>query len=466
MTFPSGFLWGASTSAYQVEGAAHEAGKGPSVIDIRQDIPEGTADFSQCADHYHHWQEDVELFAEMGLKCYRFSIAWTRIIPEGVGAENQAGIDFYHGLIDALRKKGIEPIITIYHFDLPAALEAKGGWGNRETITAFAKYVEVLTREYGTKVRYWLTINEQNMMVLHSAAMLGANKLQELGGMKTMYQHSHHMLVAQAKAFDIIHRNCPNALAAPAPNITAIYPATSKPEDQIAAGNWSAIRNWNYLDVAVRGKYNSIVWKYLSDRDWLPKVEPEDWEILANGRPDFIAFNYYATRTVAAWQEGENLGLDQAADQQIAASEAGVYTSVSNPNLVKTEFGWEIDPVGFRVTLREIWGRYDLPLMITENGLGAYDTVTDAGEIHDPYRIAYLRAHIEEMEKAVAEGIEVLGYCPWSAIDLISTHQGMRKRYGFIYVNRDDDGNGDFSRLRKDSFYWYQKLIASNGINR
>jgi 6-phospho-beta-glucosidase len=268
------------------------------------------------------------------------------------------------------------------------------------------------------------------------------------------------MLLAQAKAMKLCHEMLPGAKIGPAPNISLVYPASCKPKDVLAAQNFNAIRNWLYLDMAVYGKYNNLVWKFLEEHDALPEILDGDMDIMAEGHPDFIGFNYYSTATVE-WDEGK--AAAGKGDQQSGGSEPGVYKAFANPNLLRTEFGWEIDPDGFRATMREMYSRYRLPMLVTENGLGAYDKLTEDGKVHDNYRIEYLRRHIEQIKLAVSEGVEMLGYCPWSAIDLISTHEGMVKRYGFIYVNRDEFDLKDLARYRKDSFYWYKKVIETNG---
>lgn len=458
--FPENFLWSGSTSAYQVEGAWDEDGKGPSVIDVRGEYPPGTTDFKVTSDHYHRFAEDVALFAEMGLKAYRFSIAWTRIVPDGDGDINPAGIAFYHRLIDALIAAGIEPIVTMYHFDLPAALDAKGGWVNRDTVDAFARFAEIIFTEYADLVTYWLTINEQNMMILHGEA-IGTIK----PGMpkSAVYQANHHMMLAQAKATTLCHALVPGGLIGPAPNISVCYPATCHPEDVLAADDYNSIRNWLYLDMAVHGRYNSVAWAYLEEMGAAPSIAEGDLEILAADKPDFIAFNYYNTATVAR-PSGDASDATSTGDQQIAIGEAGVYAGAANPYLPKTEFGWEIDPIGFRTTFRAIWERYQLPLLVTENGLGAFDTLVD-GKVHDSYRIDYLRDHIEQIQWAISDGVQVLGYSPWSAIDLVSTHQGSAKRYGFIYVDREEFDLLGLARYRKDSFFWYSKVVTSNGAD-
>ncbi|EOP53729.1 glycoside hydrolase family 1 protein [Bacillus nitratireducens] len=457
-SFKKDFLWGASTSAYQVEGAYNEDGKGLSVQDVKV-IPEGTSDFKVCSDHYHQFKEDVKLFSELGLKVYRFSIAWTRILPNGTGEVNEKGITFYSNLIDELLKHDIVPLITMYHFDLPYELEKKGGWSNRATIDAFVTYCEILFERFGDRVKNWLTINEQNMMILHGQA-IGTSILSQ----KELYQQNHHMLLAEAKVTNLCHEMIRDAKIGPAPNISYVYPKTCKPNDIIAAQNCNAIRNWLYLDMAVYGRYNNIAWNFMKSKNIEPVILEGDMEILSSSKPDYIAFNYYSSITVSEYDE--NFVIDDAGDQQIEVGEEGFFMGDDNEHLELTDFGWEIDPIGFRVTLREVNDRYNLPIIVTENGIGAYDKVDEDGSVQDHYRIDYLKKHIEQMELAIADGVDVIGYCPWAAIDLISTHQGFRKRYGFIYINRDEDDLKDLKRIKKQSFYWYKEVISSNGKER
>ncbi|MCF6097597.1 glycoside hydrolase family 1 protein [Thermovorax subterraneus] len=459
ISFPKDFLWGASTSAYQVEGAWNEDGKGLSVIDVGK-TPEGVTDFKVASDHYHRYKEDVALFAEMGLKAYRFSISWTRIFPEGAGRLNEKGIEFYDKLINELKAHNIEPIVTIYHFDLPYELQKKGGWANRETIDAYENYARTLFKYFGDRVKYWLTINEQNMVVMYGA-VLGMIEAKSDNPKKELYQQNHHMFLAQAKAIKLCHEMCPDAKIGPAPNIAYVYPAYSRPEDVLAAQTFSSIRNWLYLDVPVFGRYNSVAWSYMESENCAPEIEEGDMDIIEEAKPDFIAFNYYSTATVA-WDDGTSLS-NSTGDQQLVIGEPGFYKGVANPHLEKTQFGWEIDPLGFRITLRELHDRYNLPLLVTENGLGAYDKLEEGDVVNDDYRINYLRKHIEQAKIAVSEGVNLIGYCPWSAIDLVSTHQGISKRYGFIYVNRDEFDLKDLRRIKKKSFYWYKNVIATNG---
>ncbi len=456
---PENFLWGASTSAYQVEGANLIDGKGPSVQDIKT-VPEGTSELDVCSDFYHRYKEDIALMAEMGFKTFRFSVAWSRVLPEGTGEVNPKGIEFYGNVIDECLKHGIEPLVTMFHFDLPAALEKRGGWSNRDSVDWFYDFAKILFENYGDRVKYWLTINEQNMLTLVGDVIGTTDMTGVTNKYKKLYQENHHMLLAQAKVMHLCHEMVPGGKIGPAPNISLVYPATCKPKDILAAQNYNAIRSWLYLDMAVWGRYNNLVWKFLEERDAIPEILPGDMEIMEQAKPDFIGFNYYNTATVE-WDDGT--GVAVAGDQQTGVTEPGMYRISGNPNLTRTEFGWEVDPEGFRSTMREMYSRYHLPMIVTENGLGAHDKLTEDGKIHDDYRIDYLRRHIEQIKLAVSEGVEMMGYCPWSAIDLVSTHEGVVKRYGFIYVNRDEFDLKDMARYKKDSFYWYKKVIETNG---
>ena len=461
--FPRDFLWGASTSAYQVEGAWDDDGKGLSVIDMLNH-PEDTSDFKVASDHYHRYKEDVKLFAELGLKAYRFSIAWTRIIPNGVGEINKKGIEFYSNLIDELNKYNIEPIVTMYHFDLPYELEKQGGWSNRATIDAFVEYAKVLFNHFGDKVRYWLTINEQNTMILHPGA-IGIPKGGKLPSKKELYQQNHNMLVAQAKVMNLCHEMCPNGKIGPALNITTMYGETCNPNDAIAAHNWETLRGWSFLDLAVYGRYNRLFWSYLEDRELTPTILEGDMDILKSGNPDFIAMNYYSTATIAESKGDSSDVSPRAGDQQIMLGEPGVYRAAENPYVDKSKYGWVVDPVGLRMTLRKVSERYNLPILITENGYGDKDVLEENDVINDDDRIEFIRKHLEQLRLAIADRVEMLGYCPWSAIDVVSTHQGYGKRYGFIYVNRGEFDLKDLRRIKKKSFYWYKDIIESNGKN-
>ena len=328
---PKDFLWGASTSAYQVEGANLTHGKGPSVQDIKK-VPEGTSELDVCADFYHHYKEDIALMAEMGFKTFRFSVAWSRILPEGTGAVNQEGIDFYNNVIDECLKYNIEPLVTMFHFDLPAALEKKGGWSRRESVDEFVNFAKILYENYGDRVKYWLTINEQNVLTLNGE-VIGTCDLKGVDNKyKKLYQENHHMLLAQAKAMALCHEMVPGGKIGPAPNISLVYPASCKPKDVLAAQNLNAIRNWLYLDMAVFGRYNNLVWAFLEEHDATPVIEDGDMDIMASAHPDFIGFNYYSTATVE-WNDGtEPAGRG---DQQISGDEPGVFKAYPNPNVIE-----------------------------------------------------------------------------------------------------------------------------------
>ncbi len=451
MKISKDFLWGASTSAYQFEGAWNEDGKEPSVQDIRT-VPEGTTDFKVASDHYHHLIEDMNLFSELGLSAYRFSISWSRIMPNGKVSDR--GVKFYTELIDGLLERGIEPIVTVFHFDLPLSLSKIGGWSNRKTIDEFSKYCKLLFDLFGKKVKYWQTINEQNILTLASKVIDGGNKT-----WKEVFQANHHMLVAQAIVMGIYHRGDYGGLIGPAPNICAIYPRTSSAQDQLAADYMSSFRNWLYLDAAVYGRYNQMAMDILKKLDAVPDITDEDRNIMKNNTCDYIAFNYYGSGCA---KESTNNSNNKGSDQQQGLSIPGFFESTENNKLEETEFGWPIDAEGLRVTAHQIYSRYELPLLITENGLGCKDTLIN-GKVHDQYRIDYLQKHIQALRESINDGIPFIGYCPWSAVDLISTHEGFRKRYGFVYVNRSDSDLGDMRRIKKDSFYWYKKVIESNG---
>ncbi|WP_342259135.1 glycoside hydrolase family 1 protein [Spiroplasma endosymbiont of Dioctria linearis] len=458
---PSSFLWGGSTSAYQFEGGFDQEGKGNSIQDTRTNIPQGTTDFKVASDHYNHWKEDVALMAEMGFKSYRFSIAWTRILPQGDGKVNKAGIEFYNNLINELIKNKITPIITMFHFDLPHSLNIDGGWLNKRTINAFEQYAKVLFESYGDRVKHWLTINEQNVMILFGE-IVGINLPKEGNKLKNIYQVNHHMMLAQAKAINLCHEIVKNGKIGPAPNISSVYANSNKPIDQFAALNMRVMRNWFYLDTCVFGRYNSLVINYLKANNSMFECSDDEMKIIKKAKPDFIAFNYYASST-AKMTESDEI-FDELPDQQKVKSVKGMYEQVKNDNLLKTQFGWEIDPLGFRNTIRELWDRYQLPLIVSENGIGGYDSLTNDGKVHDDYRIEYYKVHLKELKAAILEDkIDIFGYNPWSAIDLVSTHEGVKKRYGFVYVNRDEFDLKDLKRYRKDSFYWYQNLIKTNG---
>ena len=474
--FPKGFLWGGATAANQCEGGWQEGGKGLSTVDVvpfgedRMPVSRGLKKMLACDDQhqypaheaidmYHHFKEDIKLFAEMGFKCYRFSIAWTRILPNGDDdTPNEAGLKFYEEMIDECLKYGIEPLITICHFDTPVALIQKyGGWKDRRMIDAYLKYCTAIFTRYAGKVKYWLTFNEINML-LHMPFM-GAGILFEEGENPTevKYRAAHYELVASAKAVQLAHKLMPGSMVGCMLAAGQYYPFTCNPDDVYAA--MEADRdNYFFIDAQARGAYPVWAWKRMERAGIHLDCTEDDLAQITAGAVDFISFSYSSSRCTSA---------DPETVEKYKKPGNAAIMSLQNPYLSASEWGWQIDPVGLRVTLNTLYDRYQKPLFIVENGLGAVDKVEADGSIHDPYRIDYMRRHIVEMEKAVNEdGLPLLGYTMWGPIDIVSASTGeMKKRYGFIYVDKDNDGNGTLARSRKDSFYWYKQVIASNGAD-
>lgn len=478
--FPETFLWGAASAAYQVEGAWNEAGKGPSIWDSFARIPGKTFEGTNgdvAVDHYHRYKEDVALMKEMGMKAYRFSVAWSRILPEGEGAVNEAGLAFYEALVDELLANDVEPVLTLFHWDLPQALQDRyNGWESRQTAAAFEQYCRVLYERLGKKVKYWVTMNEQNVFI--PLGYRWAAHPPAVTDLKRMYAANHIVNLANAKAVKLFHQLVPEGMIGPSFGYGPIYPLTADPNDVLAAENAEAFNNEWWLSVYCTGKYPRFLFKQLTDLGVAPELLSADRALLEDplARPDFLGVNYYHGGTVktnrieAPTAEEKEFSktdpyLMQPKDDQAQSPEIPLFNGVANPYLEKTAWGWEIDPVGFRVALRRLQARYDLPLFITENGLGAVDELTADGTIHDPYRIDYLRAHLLELQKAVTDGVEILGYCAWSFTDLLSWLNGYKKRYGFVYVDRDEQEERQLTRIKKDSFYWYQKVIATNGAS-
>lgn len=472
--FRDSILWGASTSAYQVEGAAFEDGKKASqqdVINQNSFKKHGFATAEVASDQYHHYKEDVALMKEMGFTAYRFSIAWSRIFPDGVGEVNEKGVRYYHNLIDELRRNSIEPIVTLYHYDLPWALVEKyGGWLNRQIVKDFETYAKYVINEFKDKVTYWTTINEQSIIVQHwTQKCYIPEELQENNQLR--YQINHYMNLAHAIACKLVHEMVPNGLVGSAIGYSPVYSLTSKPEDVMAAQNAQALRNDYYTDIYFKGIYNEAAMRYLKKHDLAPVIEDGDMELISQGTSDFLALNYYYSDCAKACPEdsgkklrysGVNLS-GKKGDISGHETHPGFYEICKNPNLDTTEWDWSVDPIGMEYMLRDLYNRYNKPLMITENGFGAYDVLTEDGKVHDDYRIDYLRNHIKAVKRAMDYGVEMIAYCPWSAIDLLSTSNGVKKRYGFVYVDRTDDDPKQCERIRKDSFYWYKKVIETNG---
>ncbi|WP_462412589.1 glycoside hydrolase family 1 protein [Neobacillus sp. Marseille-QA0830] len=462
--FKEDFLWGASSSAFQIEGAWDEDGKGMTVADFNSFKKSAVqADTKTASDFYHHFQEDILLMKELGLKTYRFSIAWSRIIPDGDGEVNQKGIDFYNKVIDLLLENDILPFVTLYHFDLPYALVEKyNGWESRECIDAFERYAKVCFEAFGDRVKNWQTNNEQNLMIRVNERMNMYNVPSE-NIEKVRAQMDYNMFVAHARATVACHEMIPDGKMGPAVSSTMTYPSSNRPEDV-----WAARMNDNFktnyaLEMYCFGEYPGYYKEYLTKCDLYPETEPEDEEVLKAAKPDFIALNYYRT-LVASYlpaDDGHPVGTKQ---NDIDFDLYGYFKNEKNPNLIATEYGAQIDPMGLRLVLNDYYQKYRLPLIITENGLGTADELTEDGQVHDDYRIDYLKSHIAACNDAIADGVELFGYCPWSVMDLLSSHQGFKKRYGFVYINREDHDLKDLRRIKKDSFYWYQDVIKNNGL--
>ena len=462
--FPKDFLWGSATSSFQCEGAANMYGKGASVIDKRE-VPEGQCNYDIASDHYHHYKEDVALMKELGLKAYRFSISWTRIFPSGSGIVNEEGVTFYNNLINELVNAGIEPIVTIYHFDYPQGLVDKyGGWISRESINDYVNYAEFLFKTYGDRVKLWLTINEQDHVV-HMPYRLGMASTNRKETEKLGFQANHHMCVATALVIQKCHEIVNESKIGPAVCFDMMYPTSNNPNDVLAWIDAMDIRNYYILDLHCEGRYNKIIENYLIDRDMFPIVNSEDLNIMKDNKPDFIAFNYYASKSVSSNPTTESKKIGDIDFKLLPHAEAGIYKIVKNDNLSATLWGWEIDEIGIRVAMRLLYDKYNLPLLITENGFGAVDKIpsNENEMIIDDDRIDYLKKHIQQIKEAINDGVSVMGYCNWSFIDVISGHSGFSKRYGLVYVNRDDIDLKDCSRHKKKSFYWYKKVIDTNG---
>lgn len=469
--FPKEFLWGAASAAYQVEGAWKEDGKGPSVWDIFV-RKEGTTfkgtNGDVAVDHYHRYKEDVKLMAEQGLKTYRFSIAWSRIFPSGNGEVNERGLQFYDNLIDELLAYNIEPIITLYHWDLPQALlEQYGGWESRQIIEDFDNYAMTLFKRYGDRVKYWISMNEQNYFIGYSYDT-GLHP-PGIRDKKRMYQANHNANLANARAIQSFHELVPNGKIGPSFAYRPYYPLNSNPDNVLAFENCEDLNNYFWMDVYVWGIYPKSAWMYLVKNGMAPQIREGDLELLQSVKPDFMGVNYYRTSAVEKnpIEGGVGIGVKNTTGKKGSTVQSGVpglYKTTDNPFVETSNWDWEIDPQGIRIALRRITGRYQLPVLITENGLGEYDNVEEDEIINDDYRIKYLESHISAIQDAISDGVEVLGYCAWSFTDLLSWLNGYQKRYGFVYINRNEEDQKDLRRIKKKSYYWYQDVIARNGI--
>jgi len=467
---PEGFLWGGATAANQYEGGWDEGGRGPSIADILTGgsvnkertltVPKPLdTEFypnHEATDFYHHWKEDIALFAEMGFKVYRMSVSWSRVFPKGDETEpNEEGLRFYDQVIDELCKYHIEPLITISHYENPLHLSLEyGGWKNRKLIDFYMHFAELLFRRYRGKVKYWLTFNEINMLTVPFGAVFCAGMLDKADECEqSRYQAMHHQLVASAMAVKMAHKIDPENQIGCMLAYHNGYPYTCHPKDVLYAQQYGQIHNSIAGDVHVRGSYPGFARRYFDENNIHLKMLPEDDEILQNGTVDFISISYYSSNCVSVTTEGDK-----------TAGNGGV--NLKNPYLKTSDWGWQIDAEGLRYVLNQIYDRYQKPIMIVENGLGAVDEVSEDGKIHDDYRIDYMRKHVEQMKEAVCDGVNLIGYTCWGCMDIVSASTGeVKKRYGLIYVDKHDDGTGDMSRKKKDSFYWYQKVIETNGEN-
>ncbi len=458
-TFPKHFLWGGAIAANQVEGSFDLDGKGLSTSDMlpngilslhqtRQQRTDGIKDLA--IDFYQRYPEDIALFNEMGFNCLRLSIAWTRIFPNGDESEpNEEGLAYYDRIFDELAKHDITPFVTLSHYEMPYALvENYGGWASRELISFFERYASTVFERYQNKVKLWLTFNEINMS-LH-APFTGVG-LAEEASEQAIYQAIHHQLVANAKAVKLCHEIIPDAKIGNMLLGALNYPYTCNPDDVIAAMQEN--NKWLFFgDVQTRGRYPGYMLRYFREKGIEIDMLPGDVEELASASVDFISFSYYASGCASADPKQKEVG--------------NIVDSVPNPYLEKSQWGWLIDPKGLRILLNFLYDRYQKPLFIVENGLGARDEINANGEIEDDYRIAYLNDHLVQAREAVLDGVELMGFTSWGPIDLVANSTAeMSKRYGYIYVDRHDDGSGTLERKRKKSFFWYQDVIRTHGAS-
>lgn len=473
MPFSKGFLWGGAVAAHQLEGGWNEGGKGISIADVMtvggygkpRRITDGVIAGENYPNHeaidfYHRYKEDVKLFAQMGFKAFRTSIAWTRIFPNGDEAEpNEEGLKFYDDLFDELLKYDIEPVITLSHFEMPYNLVVKyGAWKNRKLIDFFVRYAEVCFKRYKNKVKYWMTFNEINNQAAIDVPFLGYTNSgiifrEEENPLQALYQVAHYEFVASAKAVKIGHEINPDFKIGCMLGYEPSYPLICKPEDMILSVKEMHKRHF-FGDVQCRGHYPSYAITEWENKKIDLDITEEDLRILEDGKVDYIGFSYYKTAVVTT------------DESKIAKDNKDEFNNgVDNPYLQKNDWGWQIDPVGLRYALNTMMERYELPMMIVENGIGLHEEEAEDGMIHDDARIEYFKAHIEQMKKAVEEdGVDLWGFMPWGCIDLVSAGTGeMEKRYGFIYVDKDNQGKGTLDRKPKKSFYWYKKVIATNG---
>lgn len=462
--FPEGFLWGGAVAANQLEGAYNEDGKGLSTADVSPNGIMSPPDFSMeqfnlyhdGIDFYHKYKEDIALFAELGFKAFRFSISWPRLFPNGDEVEvNEKGLQFYENIVDELLKYNIEPVITISHYEMPLGLvKTYGGWKNRKLVEFYERLSKTIFTRFKDKVKYYMTFNEINVL-LH-APFTGGGLLFEDGkkNEQDIYQAAHHQFLASAFAVKAGHEIVPDAQIGCMIASMITYPYTSKPEDMFAALTQDR-KTLFFSDVQSRGYYPTYMMNYFHDQNIEIEMQEGDLALLQDNTVDYIGFSYYMSFVASTAPEHN--------DEKTAGN---LLAGVKNPHLRSSEWGWQIDPVGLRTVCNQLYDRYQKPLFIVENGLGAVDKVEEDGTIQDDYRIEYLDAHIKEMKNAIGDGVEIMGYTSWGPIDLVSASTAeLKKRYGFIYVDRDSEGKGTNNRYKKKSFDWYKKVIVTNGEN-
>lgn len=452
--FPKEFLWGASTSAFQVEGAAYSNGKGVSVADIRtKKKSDLQMDTTVSVDHYNHLEEDVQLMVDLGLKAYRFSINWTRILPNGdLSLINKEGVKFYHRLIDLLVSNKIEPIVTIFHFDFPQALIDKyNGWVSKNAINDFYDYASFLLSEYGEKVRYWLTINEQNVMV-NQPAILGIEDEDTLELYKKSQVANINMCIAQAKVFKLVQESYSDLKIGPAVSYITALPENGESENVLLAKTVEDMFSFSLMDISLRGYIPKSFLNNLNQAGIDIDLTDEEEKIISTGKANFLAVNWYCTTTFK---------LKPKFNKQSPLLEK--LEVIKNPKLEYTKWNWSFDPVGLRYAMQQLNDRYPkVEILITECGWSDED-ILENGKVHDEKRISYLKEHIKQLGLSIYDGVNIIGFCPWSFIDLLSVNDGMEKRYGLVYVDRDNFNQKTLKRYKKDSYYYYQSVIESNG---
>ena len=464
--FPEGFLWGASSAAWQCEGATLEGGRTQAIIDLNSQTKKPYTDNSVACDHYHHYKEDVALMKECGFTSYRFSLSWSRIIPAADRKVNPEGIAFYNNLINELKDAGIEPIITLYHYDMPCWVDEKfGGWHNRAIIDEFEYYCRVCFENFGDRVKYWLSINEQNMQIIYGD-WLGVSK-GCTNWFEEKWQVNHIMNLCHARAVLACHELVEGGKIGPVPGYVPIYPATGKPEDQIGAMNAEELTQKIWDDLYVYREYSTFVKNYWKENNIDPQIQEGDMELIAQAKIDFIAVNCYRSDMGKAPDNSykQEIGLNKTGIKGdfVYPNFPGEYALDRNPYVEVTDWDWHIDPVSMRYSLRYLWDHYHLPMVITEAGYGAHEKLGEDGKIHDDYRIKYLREYAYNIGLAIQDGVEVFGFNFWSFTDLLSTGNGMANLYGIVLVYTTFEVQGVLKRYKKDSFEWYSKLIKSNG---